>query len=444
MKLKHLIPPVFAIVLFLTDCGTISKQEGLGSDVKTALASLSFDRKKPFTDIDVPTETVSLTTDKARAFTFSDGSSIDVPEDAFVGKDGKDVSGEVKLNYKSIKSPARILASGLHLLYKQGDSIVPFKTGGMFEVNAVSASGEPLKLKEGKSLTVNFAAIDQEAYSLYRFDEASKEWVQVGEANTFAKAPVLGSDETEEMGLLEPVAFDEDKDVVISVNVDHKKMKELAKYDKVIWKYTGEKSKAEVGQLLGKRWSSFELKKKNKAKGKYEISLNQDNTTEVVEVSPVFSKAAYARAMEAYKKSTVKEAAQTAVASSNRALSVINLGVYNLDVTEKANVMALNANVKFDKAEYDDNANLYKYFVVRNNGQTITRYDLSRSRLMVFSMNSDNKIIGLLPGNRLSVFTTADFKALNAKSSEEVTFKMKVLPDKIENEKQLDAIIARI
>jgi len=444
MKNKYYLFATCAIVLLMANCKSTQKSEAAGSELRQAFNSMVFDTGKPFKNIDLPSEEVNVNPDKERAFTFADGSSIEVPDHAFTDKDGKEVSGDVKLRYKSIKSAGSIIASGLHLLYKQGDSIVPFTTGGMFEIDAKTASGQQLKLKDGKALKVNFTAIDGQKYNLYRMNETTKQWEEVGDANTLSATKEDNKTEDKSEKLLKPVAFDENKDMVINVNVDYHKMQELTGYNKIIWKYSGDKSKQEVGEILNKRWKSAGLVRSNKGRGVYQIELKQDDKTENIEVSPVFSKAAYTKAVATFNKSQQTEKKEVASTGSSRSLSVIGLGTYNLDICGTPDVMALNAEMKFDKEEYNQSTEAYKYFVVSNNGQSITRYDLTRSKLLVFYKGSPNKLIGLLPDNRVGVFTSEEFNKIKAKNNDKVTFNLKVLPNKIENEKQLDDIIAKI
>jgi hypothetical protein len=452
MKFVKIIVPALAVLFFVANCNNGGQQNLAQNIVKTAFNSLKFDLSKPFEKLDLSAQVFEADPAKESSYTFADGASLKVPASIFSRLDGTEPKGKVKISYKSVKSPAEIITSGLHLLYKQGDSIVPFITGGMFELTANTANGEKLKIKDGKGLTLNFPAIDKGQYNLYRMNETTKQWELVGDANTIAETMQEKKyDETMTKGnsLLKPEPFNEDKDIVIGLPVDYSQMQELASYPKIIWKYSGKKSKTELGGVLGKRWKKYELRRNEKKIGKYLIALKSDKEADTVDVAPVFSKASYQKAMAAYEQNTKTQQESYTTADRNnsqssRQLSFISLGTYNLDICGTPNVVAVNASVEFDDATFNNESQNYHYFIVSNDGQSITRYDLKQSKLMIYYRNTKNKLIGLLPGNRVGVYSSGDFDKLNAKNSDNVKFKLKVLPDVIEKTEQLDAIIAKL
>ena len=210
------------------------------------------------------------------------------------------------------------------------------------------------------------------------------------------------------------------------------------------WKYTGTKSKNDLATILGKKWKSIELKENEKERGKYAINFNLEKTSEQIEVAPVFSKGAYKNAVAAYQKTSKKDVDYKKNSQPTRSVAVIQMGIYNLDVCADPKVLAVNADVKFDNPDYNIDAKRYKYFLISNNGQSITRFDLAQSPLLVYSKNSPNKLICILPDNKVGVFSSDDFNNIKAKNSDNVTFNLRVLPDKIENENQLNDIIAKL
>ncbi|HBS88019.1 MAG: hypothetical protein A2W91_10125 [Bacteroidetes bacterium GWF2_38_335] len=107
---------------------------------------------------------------------FSSGTSIKIPENAFVDMNGNPVNSEVTVNYKKYLSPEEILLSGIPMTYNDGNTENFFSSGGMFKLEA-SSEGSPVKLKENKSLEIEMASNTLSPdYKLYVYDSSSGSW----------------------------------------------------------------------------------------------------------------------------------------------------------------------------------------------------------------------------------------------------------------------------
>jgi len=451
-----MILSMFVLFIVITNCNTNTKQVVSENIVKTVYDAMKFEVAESFTNFKLDYESIGCTVEKEFKHKFSDGTEIQIPADAFVDENGNAIKGEVTIKYKSIKSPSEIITSGLHLLYKQGDSVVAFKTGGMFEIDA-EQNGKKLKLKTGSSIKMNYASIDSSSYNFYYFDKTKNEWSYLSDANKMAESKIVDENKFENetsdnsVGyVLKPVQYDENKDFIILMDVNYKKFDELSKFTKVMWKYTGSKSKEIVTALITKKWKSTDLVENKNKNGEYILQLNGDKATEEIEIAPVFSKAEYNKAMAVYK---------TSIDNNNpapinddtvedeyvaREVNLINLGTYNIDVCALENAFGVYATFTYSDNIYNSDAKKYKYFVISNNGQMITRYNLTNSNIVAFFKNTDTKIISILPDNKVAVLSYDDFLKLSLKPQTDATFNLTVINEVVDSEEKLSEIIAAI
>ena len=98
------------------------------------------------------------------------GLSIDIPENAFVDKDGNVVTDSVTISVEHYASTAEIIASGIPMTYGEGGNISNFESAGMFKISGTSKSG-PVYVREDKQVFVNYSSQTYGDFDLYFFDE---------------------------------------------------------------------------------------------------------------------------------------------------------------------------------------------------------------------------------------------------------------------------------
>lgn len=452
MKRRIFVYVNLLIIFLLANCNGKIKKSVTENLIDEVINGIDYEIAESFSNFDLNYETVEINSEEEVISVFADGSEIKIPANTFVTADGKPVTGKVKIKFKSIKTPGEIISSGLHLFYMENDTVQAFTTGGMFEIDA-EKDGEKLKIDEGKSLKVNYASIDSANYNLYYYDNFSNNWNYQSEANNFGenfekeKIENEKKSEKNQPQILKPIQFNEETDFIIMVDLNHKKFNELALYNKVMWKYTGKKSQTEITTLLNQKWLKTNLTKNNSKSNSYFLELISDNQTEKIEITPVFSKAEYNKAMNIYAANTEQKNDDSLVQNQSinyvkREVEVIRLGTYNIDVCALDDAYGVYASFDFSDDVYDDKFTEYKYFVISKNGQMITRYSLKNSNIMAFYENTDNKILSILPDNKVAVISKNDFALMSLTPRSEVTFKMIVIDEVIENEEQLDEIIA--
>lgn len=125
----------------------------------------------------------SIYANESTGVTYPSGTVIHIPTNAFVDEEGKLVEGKVDVSYREMKTPAEIILAGIPMAYDSGGVVNQFQSAGNFEILAAQ-NGKPLKLANGKKITVDFVSADQEGgYNFYKYDAQTKNWDYKDKAN---------------------------------------------------------------------------------------------------------------------------------------------------------------------------------------------------------------------------------------------------------------------
>jgi hypothetical protein len=156
MKQQQLIP------LFLLTISSLVFQacQNTPSFTKTAFES-------PLKDVEIIFETRKIQAEEAQLIRLDNGSSLQIPKDAFVDANGNKVTGKMDLGYRQFDDPADIIASGIPMTFKNEEgSTEQLESGGMFELRG-SVGGEPVFVAPGKSIKTTLASSVAGAYDFY-------------------------------------------------------------------------------------------------------------------------------------------------------------------------------------------------------------------------------------------------------------------------------------
>lgn len=133
------------------------------SFTKTGFAS-------PLKEVEITFETRKIQAESAQLVRLENGSSIQIPKDAFVDANGKKVRGEMDLGYRQFDDPADIIASGIPMTFKSKDGATEqLESGGMFELRG-SVAGEPVFVAPGKSIKTTLASSVAGTYDFYQLE----------------------------------------------------------------------------------------------------------------------------------------------------------------------------------------------------------------------------------------------------------------------------------
>jgi hypothetical protein len=374
------------------------------------------------------------------------GSEVKIPENAFVDENGNPVTGKVEIQYREIISASEIIFSGVDMKYEKDGKQYDFQTAGMFDIRAFS-NGKPVFLAKGKEIEVSFASNISGDYGFYSYDEKAGNWVETD----YGKVEISEEEPQTEMAfqMPKPVQIDPKNDLIIEVKANYKRFPELAQYKGIMWKYVGEKDKAEITALLSKIWSNSELKPLEPSKNIYTLSMITGKKAYDLEVMPVFSPAQYKKALAVYEeKKKVAELKKSKEYNVKRKTNISELGLYNYDAIHSSDRMIVQSDFKVktqDQLLPVEDVNL---FLIMGDDNVVIRYPHNKLTSMYISPSASNKLVAIMPGNKVAVLDSKNFeKAINEIQNKNIlqySFVLNMVKTEITKPSDLDEVIAKL
>src|SRR6478735_2743606 len=125
----------------------------------------------PFKNVTVELNSFTINPAEDKVIRLADGSSLDIPANAFVDKSGNLVTTPVTLTYKEYDDPAEIITSGIPMTCEDKDGKVQqFESGGMFELRG-TANGQDVSIAPNKNIGVNMATNIEGDYDFFYLEE---------------------------------------------------------------------------------------------------------------------------------------------------------------------------------------------------------------------------------------------------------------------------------
>jgi hypothetical protein len=129
----------------------------------------------PLDDLDVTSDQYNLIAENGGVISHN-GSTITVPENAFLDSNGNVVNGDVEIRYREFHGLADIFISGIPMQYDSAGSTYTFESAGMFEIKAFK-DGQELKTNPESLINVEMASKNEADYfNKYYLDETAGKW----------------------------------------------------------------------------------------------------------------------------------------------------------------------------------------------------------------------------------------------------------------------------
>jgi hypothetical protein len=166
---------VFLMLLFACEENKTERVDDTKEDVeKTDIFS------KPFENIGVESTVWSIKPGKDTVLTYLTGSSIIIPKDAFLDKDGKPIKAEVELSYREFNNALEVWLEGIPMVYDSAGTSYVFETAGMIDINA-TMGGKDVYVNPDKKIEIRMSSFDPDPkYNLYSMDPANGVWTSIG------------------------------------------------------------------------------------------------------------------------------------------------------------------------------------------------------------------------------------------------------------------------
>jgi hypothetical protein len=143
----------------------------------------------PIAKADIRTNTFMVDANKDYTITYTSGSKIHVPANAFRDEKGKPVSGLVELHYREFQKPSEVFLGGIPMTYDSGGQQYHFETAGMMEIYATQ-NGKNLLTNPESLIDVDMVSTNgEDKFNSYYLDTVDKKWKYLNHAN-FTGKPV--------------------------------------------------------------------------------------------------------------------------------------------------------------------------------------------------------------------------------------------------------------
>jgi hypothetical protein len=416
------------------------------SIIACALATLMFQQcstsqsadefiNRPFDNIDVSNNTFELDASEAKTFRLPNGTSIAIPADAFADENGNPVKGKVKINYREFHDAAAIIASGIPMTYDSAGVKGKFETAGMFEIKGATAGGKPIFVAKGKGIQVNIASFAQgDDYNFYFLDPSTGTWAYRGLAAAYenaekkAKTKAMGEAPVKPMM---PEKYD-GHSMVFDLDMNYKKYPEFKEFNGVVWQYAGSDPKADPAMnpaIFQQGWTDIRLKPSTEEASTFDLVLSNSTRSFTTQVRPVLKGKNYEKAMAnfqeriasynvAYAARVTEEERLRTEADLIRSFTISGFGVYNCDrIFKRDDNIIVNVRLILDGVSDKDAHRIDVYFVTASD-RAVIKLSRSNPTIPVSLAESSNKLVAVLPDNKLAVCPPGEFKKIDLTSAE--------------------------
>jgi len=418
--MKNLMFAMMFIAVLLVSCNSTNQQLSNVPTLDPSVFQNFVKYEPPIEGVDVPYENLSVDPSVSQVLTLASGTKLTVPENVLVDENNQPVKEKVVIKYREITTPGQVIASGITMQYDSAGQNNVFQTAGMFELNATTEGGKKVFVAKGKKILVDFVSNTAGDYNVYLMKRSDKDttkgsWSHLSSVSDSVLHTEDGKLAVKEDSLnlskpIEPVKFDPKNDLIVQFSVGYLKFPELRAFKGLMWKYVGNKSKEEISNMLSSAVDNSELLPGNIDKMQYIIRVTNKGKTEDLEVSPVFSAKNYDIAMEKFQKQMIEydnaKKQYEFQKEVERSIGVEQFGLYNCDrIYSNPDAITINCDLIFNN--FDPTlVDKVKLFHITEYGTVIVPMN-PKMKTFKFAPNIDNKLVAVLPGNKVAFISNS-------------------------------------
>ncbi|MCB0581289.1 MAG: hypothetical protein KDD10_18505 [Phaeodactylibacter sp.] len=396
------------------------------------------------------------------------GTVLRVPANAFAGAGGAPVTTPVQLSFREFHSAAEIIASGIPMRVPNAEGGEEWlQTAGMYEINGTS-EGQPVEIASGKFIEIDLSSQVGGDYDFWIFDKESGRWANQGTAAAAEKdEAALEAARTEVRELrrktatppVVPKATPEEEKLIFT-DLDIRNCPELAGKQPLALTYAGDNEKEDPknNQWIANPgiWRKKSLRPAGQ-KGLYELTLLGDEVYRIPVRLALQGKnleqarREYEAALASYQADMAllrnAEALLAQQAAFRRTMRVSAFGIYNYDILwKRPDSVPLAADFEFDGLPETIKPYITVYLVTGDNRTVVGLPHGDWGKLRI-SPSADNKLIAVLPGDKVAVFSQSDFnremEAIKEASGSRYVFDMKVESQPLGSVESLQQVLQR-
>jgi len=387
----------------------------------------------------------TLDASKEEVLSLPTGSGIIVPANSLVDANGQVYKGEYELAFTEIHSIEEILRSGIPMEVEQNGEVALMTTGGMFQINAKTKSGDDLYIRNGMKISVSMADSHQENdYNYFVFEPNTK-----NEA-TFLQIPVntLFQEMTEGRWKLaekvetqpnpkraeaekqlpsepekpvEPKLYQEGK-FTFNIKVNLNSYPELKSLKGLFWQYAGTDPAKDPEKnpwvFKYSKWNNIKIKG---AKGGnyYIMEFLGADTSFTTEVVPALDEKDLASAMKTINQNLekfnqsqeiyVKKRYEVdRVGAFIRTVGISQFGYHNIDAILRAMNRSTKKEIQLQSAT---NSNIENYYLITgsNDRKSVMKYSPKNKGTFFYFEEFPNIIVAPLPNGKVAYLSDKEF-----------------------------------
>ena len=386
----------------------------------------------------LPFQVVNFNTNDGLIFHQPNGTHIEIPANAIVDKNGKEVKGEVTFKFREMHTAQDIFLSGIPMQMNDNRE-KHLQSMGMVELRVFKGS-EELQLKKGKELEIDLATVSKpnEDYDLWYLNN-DENWEQKGAFQTV-------NNDRRDMAinnLPNPNKPVKPKDDVLFQLASDKNMPHLKVWNGVDWKLISNNDNASLMRAMRINWDKIEIKE-NKRRKNYRITFSskkKDHKGNIFEESiaitatPNVKKKDMKKLMAQYqdeldlfaevlKNREIEEERLLEESAMLNSFTSNGFGIFNIDKLENTNVLA-KVDASFD-FEDDINAkmNKVKIMMICENQNTVLTYNaFDWDELPI--LDDDVELVAVLPNGTFAYVSSDSFRATVRKAELSLYFENK-------------------
>jgi hypothetical protein len=405
----------------------------------------------PIEGIDVKKLKQKVNTNKEQVIRVSSQTKLTIPAACFVDASGKDIQGEVDLEYREIIKPAEIIASGVPMTYDTGGVTQQFETAGMVEINA-TYNNQPVFLKKGKSIDIEMVSGIKGNFNYYNFDHRKNNWefagvpetdVNMEDSNTTLNSLRTNAD------LFKPIKVDMKNDVILNVKANYSSFPELKPYRGVLWKYLGKEKPDDILYTIHHTiWSNSEVKK-GPNDTIFILQLTSGRKKFEFEVTPVISQGEYKNAITLFNEKQTEVENLKLQKNFERKFSIISLGLCNLDRVYPfpSEAFFTKVDLKCKGTQIPMEASVYQ--IIGEDNNIIIRYsNIAQLERFVIDPKQKCKVVALFPDKQIAFLKASDYQRLKLPTknmqAKDISLNLTLHDKKMNSVEDLQEVIERL
>ncbi len=436
-------------------CLLVASVLNVGCDSRQLVNQQEKAVNRPLKEVETPIHVLQVDPTKGGEFHFKTGTVLQIPEHAFVDKNGQTIKDPVVIELEEFHSASDIFLSGITMHYEQNGEDESFESAGMFRIDG-SCNGQEIEVAQGKTIGVQLASATKDNnYDFFQLNEKTAKWERL--SSTFAtenqtKKALSDSIQQAVKSTLKSTIPDlpEKGALVLDIDVDYRKYPQLRDFYGLAWQVESSENAKEISDV---QWDYSSLVSTGSGINDFKLRLSNNSVIKEVKVQPVISREERARLEKEYAKARVEVEKAKSIALENanneynkmyefqRNLSVNGFGIYNCDrVIQYEQPVAIQPIYKVNGEVLNNSTN---YYLISNDNSAVSQY----GNAIKLDLNRKNSLLFVLPDGKVAYATNEQLNEVveqtrKGKDNQSIDLKTSLQP--IKSPEDLKAILNRI